>query len=343
MIMVKPALAYLDVIAAVRARIDLPVAAYHVSGEYAMIKAAAERGLDRRRRRRPRARRRHQAGRRRPHPHLPGRPAGRGAQWLSRSPTRRSSSGPTGSSPAASTRPSGPSARSGARPYFVARGEGAYVWDVEGPPLHRLRPVLRGVDPRPRPPRGHPGRSSGRPSWARPTAPRPRARSCLAEELCGRVEGCDMVRLVSSGTEATMSAVRLARGATGRDRVIVFAGLLPRPLRRPPGRRGQRRGHPRPAGQRRGHPGVGGRHHRRALQRGAGDLRRRGLRHRRAGRRQHGPGSARARIPRGAAGRVHGGRRPAHLRRGDHRLPAGPGRGGRRSSACSPTCGASAR
>ena len=44
MIMVKPALAYLDVIAAVRARFDLPVAAYHVSGEYSMIKAAAERG-----------------------------------------------------------------------------------------------------------------------------------------------------------------------------------------------------------------------------------------------------------------------------------------------------------
>jgi porphobilinogen synthase len=44
MVMVKPALAYLDVIAAVRARFDLPVAAYHVSGEYSMIKAAAERG-----------------------------------------------------------------------------------------------------------------------------------------------------------------------------------------------------------------------------------------------------------------------------------------------------------
>jgi porphobilinogen synthase len=44
MVMVKPALAYLDVIAAVRARFDVPVAAYHVSGEYAMIKAAAERG-----------------------------------------------------------------------------------------------------------------------------------------------------------------------------------------------------------------------------------------------------------------------------------------------------------
>lgn len=44
LIMVKPALAYLDVIAAARAATDLPVAAYHVSGEYSMIKAAAERG-----------------------------------------------------------------------------------------------------------------------------------------------------------------------------------------------------------------------------------------------------------------------------------------------------------
>jgi porphobilinogen synthase len=44
MVMVKPAVTYLDVIAAVRARVDVPVAAYHVSGEYAMVKAAAERG-----------------------------------------------------------------------------------------------------------------------------------------------------------------------------------------------------------------------------------------------------------------------------------------------------------
>ena len=44
LVMVKPALAYLDVIAAVRRSVDVPVAAYHVSGEYAMIKAAAERG-----------------------------------------------------------------------------------------------------------------------------------------------------------------------------------------------------------------------------------------------------------------------------------------------------------
>jgi len=44
MVMVKPALAYLDVIAAVRAMTNVPVAAYHVSGEYAMIKAAAANG-----------------------------------------------------------------------------------------------------------------------------------------------------------------------------------------------------------------------------------------------------------------------------------------------------------
>ena len=43
-IMVKPALSYLDVIRAARERFDLPIAAYNVSGEYAMVKAAAERG-----------------------------------------------------------------------------------------------------------------------------------------------------------------------------------------------------------------------------------------------------------------------------------------------------------
>jgi porphobilinogen synthase len=44
MVMVKPALAYLDVLAAARREVDLPLGAYHVSGEYAMLKAAAERG-----------------------------------------------------------------------------------------------------------------------------------------------------------------------------------------------------------------------------------------------------------------------------------------------------------
>ena len=44
MVMVKPALAYLDVLATVRGEVDVPLAAYHVSGEYAMVKAAAEKG-----------------------------------------------------------------------------------------------------------------------------------------------------------------------------------------------------------------------------------------------------------------------------------------------------------
>ena len=44
MVMVKPALAYLDIIRAVKAEVDVPLAAYHVSGEYSMIKAAAANG-----------------------------------------------------------------------------------------------------------------------------------------------------------------------------------------------------------------------------------------------------------------------------------------------------------
>src|SRR3546814_8744950 len=48
-------------------------------------------------------------------------------------------------------------------------------------------------------------------------------RSVLAEEICARVPSCQMVRLVSSGTEATMSAIRVARGFTGRPKVVKFA------------------------------------------------------------------------------------------------------------------------
>jgi porphobilinogen synthase len=64
MLMVKPAVAYLDILSELRRRFDLPLAAYHVSGEYAMLKAAAERGwidYDR-----------HPPCRRRPHHHLRG-------------------------------------------------------------------------------------------------------------------------------------------------------------------------------------------------------------------------------------------------------------------------------
>ncbi|HVS19406.1 MAG TPA: aminotransferase class III-fold pyridoxal phosphate-dependent enzyme, partial [Planctomycetota bacterium] len=46
----------------------------------------------------------------------------------------------------------------------------------------------------------------------------------LAERILARFPGCDMLRFVSSGTEAVMSAVRLARGATGRERILKFEG-----------------------------------------------------------------------------------------------------------------------
>ena len=46
----------------------------------------------------------------------------------------------------------------------------------------------------------------------------------IAEEMTSRVEGLEMMRLVSSGTEAAMSAIRLARGATGRSKILKFAG-----------------------------------------------------------------------------------------------------------------------
>ena len=52
----------------------------------------------------------------------------------------------------------------------------------------------------------------------------------MAELVC-RMTGIEMVRMVNSGTEAVMSALRLARGATGRDKIIKFDGLLSRPLR----------------------------------------------------------------------------------------------------------------
>ena len=71
MVMVKPALAYLDVIAAVRGATTLPLAAYNVSGEYAAVKAAGRRRLARRAPGRAGEPGGHPPGRRRPHHHLP--------------------------------------------------------------------------------------------------------------------------------------------------------------------------------------------------------------------------------------------------------------------------------
>ena len=120
MVMVKPALAYLDVIARARAELDIPLAAYHVSGEYAMIHAAAERGWIDGPAVGARAPHGDQARRRRSDPHVlrprsrRGCSTGDARAGPTTRPTRAVRVAAGESSPAASTRRSAPSARSAA-------------------------------------------------------------------------------------------------------------------------------------------------------------------------------------------------------------------------------------
>ena len=111
----------------------------------------------------------------------------------------------------------------GGVPRFFSRGEGAYVWDADGKryidyvgswgPLilgHADPDTVKAVQT---------AAASGL-SFGAPTE----AEIELAELLTQRVPSMEMVRLVSSGTEATMSAIRLARGFTGRDMLVKFEG-----------------------------------------------------------------------------------------------------------------------
>jgi glutamate-1-semialdehyde 2,1-aminomutase len=111
----------------------------------------------------------------------------------------------------------------GGRPFFVSRGEGPRIWDVDGRsyldflgswgPLilgHAPRAVVEAVALAVR----------GGSSFGAPTAREVE----LAELISRAIPSIEMVRLVSSGTEAAMSAIRLARGATGRDAIIKFDG-----------------------------------------------------------------------------------------------------------------------
>ncbi|MEA3218325.1 MAG: glutamate-semialdehyde -aminomutase [Acidimicrobiia bacterium] len=111
----------------------------------------------------------------------------------------------------------------GGTPYFVARAQGPYVWDVEGRQYidyvqsygasilgHAHPKVIEALQAA-----ALDGTTFGAPT---------EREVLLAEALAERVPGVDQVRLVSSGTEATMSAIRLARGATGRAKVVKFAG-----------------------------------------------------------------------------------------------------------------------
>jgi glutamate-1-semialdehyde 2,1-aminomutase len=108
-------------------------------------------------------------------------------------------------------------------PFFAARGEGAYLWDAEGNryvdwvmswgPLvfgHADPEIVEAVQEA-----AATGTTFGAPT---------EREVALAEELVDAVPSVEKVRLVSSGTEASMSALRLARGATGRDRILKFSG-----------------------------------------------------------------------------------------------------------------------
>src|ERR1700722_716683 len=111
----------------------------------------------------------------------------------------------------------------GGTPYTVMRGQGPYVVDAEGTRyidlvqsygavlLGHAHPAVTGAITR----AATDGTTFG--------APTP-GEVLLAEAICARVPGCEQVRLVSSGTEAALCAVRLARGITGRDRVVKFDG-----------------------------------------------------------------------------------------------------------------------
>lgn len=153
----------------------------------------------------------------------------------------------------------------------------------------------------------------------------------LAEEIVERVAPVEQVRLVSSGTEATMSAIRLARGFTGRGKVVKFMRLLPRPCGRAAGLGRLRPRHLRPARHPGGHRRPGERHDRPAVQRPG--LRREGLRgdrgrdrrrHHGGRPRQHGRRPAAPRLQRGPQGDHRPPRRALRLRRGDDRLPGHP-------------------
>jgi glutamate-1-semialdehyde 2,1-aminomutase len=111
----------------------------------------------------------------------------------------------------------------GGTPRFITRAEGAYLWDAEGQRyidyIGSWGPMILG--------HGHPAvleavrrAAADGLSFGAPTE----REIELAEAIIALVPAVEQVRLVSSGTEAGMSALRLARGATGRSRVVKFEG-----------------------------------------------------------------------------------------------------------------------
>ena len=111
----------------------------------------------------------------------------------------------------------------GGVPYFVRNAEGPYVWDEEG---HRYIDYVQSYGPMILG-HSHPAvieainkAASCGTSYGAPTE----REIILAETIIERVKGIESIRFVNSGTEATMTALRLARGITNRSKIIKFSG-----------------------------------------------------------------------------------------------------------------------
>lgn len=111
----------------------------------------------------------------------------------------------------------------GGKPLFIERAKGPYLYDIDGNRLidyigswgpmilgHAREEVIEAIV----------SAASRGTSYGAPTE----GESELAELICATMPSIEKLRLVSSGTEATMSAIRLARGATGREKFVKFAG-----------------------------------------------------------------------------------------------------------------------
>ena len=220
----------------------------------------------------------------------------------------------------------------GRDPLFVGPAPGAELVDVDGNRYVDWVLLLGPADRRPRPPGRGRGRDRRRRATARASARPRRPRSTWRPRSWTACPAAEMVRMVNSGTEAAMSAIRLARAATGREKLLKFAGAY----------HGHVDGLLAEAGSGLATPGIpaspgrarraGGRHRDRAVERprggGAGARR---ARVRGAARRalpgQHGPGAAAPRASwRFLREQADRNRRAAGLRRGDLGLPRGPRR-----------------
>jgi len=111
----------------------------------------------------------------------------------------------------------------GGEPFFTDHADGAYLWDVEGKRyidyVGSWGPMVAGHN--------HPKVRTAVVEAARAGlsfgTPCP-AEVRMAEEITRLIPSVEVLRMVNSGTEATMSAIRLARGATGRDKIVKFEG-----------------------------------------------------------------------------------------------------------------------